>query len=238
MNTLQSFELDFLFKKSLGVVASKLSTTGYGDEAAGSAKPKIIPSLQIYSQSIPTYAPGSSGATVTGTAALLATLPADLTVTTSLIPTKYITGLSNYYKKQTSGTYSWISLYTLELTPVIDGFSYRFNNPASANGNLNLLENAIPSNYEPVFSSYKPTVYYFSDGNHTNTGTPINIPATSASYPWVLDSDSGYLYFIKYDSNTRGFPSGVGNPYITFYRYEGEFGSGGSGNSLATQFTI
>jgi|LauGreDrversion2_2_1035103.scaffolds.fasta_scaffold72237_1 hypothetical protein len=190
---------EYLFKKSLGIVNSKVGTN-YVAEAAGVARPKVIASLQVMNQDIPTTAP---------------TNLASATITASKGPVT----------KQVSTAYPYLAKYTATLQDVITPYtSYRYDNPAAG---LNLLTNSIPSNYDPA-GGYGITL------TTTDGGSPI-IAANDSNYPWVFDTDAGYLYFTL---NT--FPSGYGSPVITFWRYEGTFGAGGgsgSANTIAQQFT-
>ena len=49
-------KIEILYKKYLGVADAKPGTD-YTVEALGSARPKIIPNLQVYAESIPSVAP-------------------------------------------------------------------------------------------------------------------------------------------------------------------------------------
>jgi len=230
---LTAFEIDYLFKKSLGTPAANTNNNTYAGEAPGSARPNIL-SSQVYTQSIPAFAPGTNGYNGSN-----GTAYSDL-VTVTPIPNS---SGSNYAYKQVSATYSWIAFYTLELQEVTSGFSYRFANPAT---NVNLLTNAIPFNYDITNNSYGITVYYCGNGNHTNLSSTnsissangINIPSGATkltqggTYAWVLDSDAGYLYFPASNYSVSSF----GNPYISFWRYEGTTAANGN-STLATQFT-
>jgi hypothetical protein len=180
---------DVLFKKFLGT-ANALPGTAYVSEAAGSARPKVIASLQIMNQTIP------------------ATAPTNLTTDATFVATK------GSGTRQFNSGYSYIVKYTLQLLDAITpGTSYRYDNPTAAAGNLNLLTNAIPFNFDPATNTYAVTM-------STTTG-PSNIPASDPTYPWIFDTDAGYVYFTK-----NQFPSGYGYPVLTFWRYEGTFGVG------------
>lgn len=193
---------DILFKKFLGT-ANALPGTSYAGEAAGSARPKVIASLQVMNQTIP------------------ATAPTDLTTDTTFVVTK------GTVIRQVSTTYSYIVKYTATLQDAVtSGTAYRYDNPTSAAGNLNLLTNAIPFNFDAATKTYAVTM-------STTTG-PTSIPPSDNTYPWVFDTDAGYVYFTK-----NKFPDGYGFPMLTFWRYEGTFGVGGGGgvgSSLLQQF--
>jgi hypothetical protein len=75
----------------------------------------------------------------------------------------------------------------------------------------------IPTNYDPA-GSYQINVFDYN-------GTTIL--STSSSHPWVYDTDAGYLTFFHVTPWVE--PAQI--PSISFWRYEGTFGSGGSGLS-------
>jgi hypothetical protein len=195
---------DILFKKFLGT-ANALPGTSYAGEAAGSARPKVIASLQVMNQTIPAIA------------------PTDLTTDNTFVATK------GAVTRQVSTGYSYIVKYTATLQDAVTaGTAYRYDNPTAAAGNLNLLTNAIPFNFDAATNSYAVTM-------STTTG-PNSIPPSDNTYPWVFDTDAGYVYFTK-----KKFPDGNNNfPILTFWRYEGTFGAGGGGggvgSSLLQQF--
>lgn len=195
---------DFLFKKTLGYVSSNGTNSGFGGENPGAAKPKIIPSLQIYSQSIPT------------------TAPSDYPTGTNYSATIAATSNFNIGYKYTSTSYPYIVKYVLQLSQVdpntsnIRYTSYRYADPSKY---TNYLDNAIPGNYDITGKTYEINVYV-SSTNAINNPTTTAISASSTSYPWVLDTDAGYLYF----TSNNWIPSSLGNPWIVFYRYEGAVG--------------
>lgn len=196
-------ETNILFKKFLGT-ANAFEAASYAAEAAGSARPKVIASLQVMNQEIPK------------------TAPTDLTTVSAFTPTK---GAGT---KQVSTAYPYICKYTLTLESMTPGESYRYNNPASSTGDLNLLNNAIPFNYDAGGLTYAVSM--------TNSAGTV-IEAKDATYPWVFDTDAGYVYFIG-----DKFPDSTTNkPVLTFWRYEGTFGvgsgtGGGDGTTLGKQF--
>jgi len=190
--------LEFLFKKFIGT-PDGYPGINYAAESSGIARQRIIPSLQVFSQNIPS------------------TAPTDMITDTTFVPTKG-PGTRSY-----SASTPYIARYTLELQDYQTQYvSYRYDNPTSSTGvNLNLLSNAIPFNYDPFTLTYDYTI--------TFTLNSTILRKNDSTYPWIFDTDSGYLYFIY-----NATPSTYGNPVITFWRYEGTFGSGGS--SISTQF--
>jgi len=198
---------DILFKKFLGT-ANALPGTSYAGEAAGSARPKVIASLQVMNQTIP------------------ATAPTDLTTDNTFVATK------GTVTRQVSTGYSYIVKYTATLQDAVTaGTAYRYDNPTAAAGNLNLLTNAIPFNFDAATKTYAVTM-----STTTGPSGPISIPPSDNTYPWVFDTDAGYVYFTKNKFSTDSY----GFPILTFWRYEGSFGVGGGGggvgSSLLQQF--
>lgn len=200
----EQFKLDFLFKKTLGSSAGFGVTKTPAGEAAGISKPKIIQN-NVINQTIPTTAP------------LQADLNAD-TINSNYLP--LVNGSPQTGDlKYISNTYSYIAKYTLKLQSKVGGYSYYYNSPSEGK---NLLDSAIPFNYDIAGGTYNYTVVFNSSS--------IEIPPegdANGNYPWVLDTDAGYLYFIKKD-----FPSND-SPKITFWRYEGTYGAGGGSSSGA-----
>ena len=192
---------DYLFKKSLGIVASKGSNTAYGSENSGIARPGIIPSLQIYSQPIPTTAPN------------------DYSVY-SAVDNTYSSGVGSGFKA-TSNNYNYIVKYMLQLSPLnkTDSYtgktSYRYNDPASSK---NLLSNAIPSTYDLIDNTYN--IFVYASENNARAASS-KIASSDGTYPWVLDNEAGYLYFV---SNSWDSTYDNNRPWIVFYRYEGAIG--------------
>ena len=197
MPTTSDNKLDLLFKKFIGIPLSNPSGAA-ASEAAGSSKLKIIPSLQIFSQSIPS------------------TAPTDLSNVT-------FTPTNSGGTKQISSGNTHIAKYTqLGLAEVQPQTSYRYANPSVS---TNLTSPAIPGNYDVAGSTYAITLY-------GSDGTTVINPST---YPWVFDTDSGYVTFID-PSNL--LTTALAPPKITFWRYEGTFGlgtsSGGSSSGAVT----
>ena len=204
LTTAEKFKLDFLFKKTLGAPAALGTTFTAPAEAGGSSKPKIIKNLVI-NQEIPTTAPSTDLSMVDISSVYIPT------GSNNTADTKYI-----------STTYPYIAKYTLRLKSSTAGFSYYYNDPASG---LNLLESAIPFNYDP-FSSY---AYEVKLDDVVVPGSGIDTAGTKS---WILDTDAGYLYFPNKDAGTPVIT-------ITFWRYEGTYGVGsGSGISNFGNLTV
>ena len=194
-------QTEFLFKKSLGIVDSRTSVP-YAAESAGVARPNVIGSLQVMNQLIPTTAP------------------------TDLDTAVVTTGIGGYnVTKQVSKAYSYLAKYTITLSQFISpNQSFRYGDPAT---NSNLLSNAIPANYDPTGGYGTSALGYGITLTGTTNNPPASIPANDSNYPWLLDTDAGYLYF-----TSNAFPYGF--PVITFWRYEGTFGVA---NTIGQQFT-
>jgi len=204
--------IDLLIKKYLGVVESSTNTT-FAQEAAGSARPKIISNSQIYSQYVPPIAPSGDESLNTPKTTITNT------VTSPTLPDLVLFGYvktDGTIDKTTDGgngvvytsiTYPHIQfIQNLKLSAVTDGFCYRFANPATA---TNILSNLIPFNFDPIKNSYTTYLY-------TSSGTYKGSSAVNQK-DYIIDTDAGYLYFIGNDWTN-------GNPLISFYRYNGKMG--------------
>ena len=197
MPTTSDNKLDLLYKKFIGIPLSNPSGAA-ASEAAGSSKSKIIPSLQIFSQSIPSTAPSD------------------------LISATFTPANPGGGTKQISSGNIHIAKYTqLGLAEVQPQISYRYANPSVS---TNLTSPAIPGNYDVAGSTYAITLY-------GNDGTTVINPST---YPWVFDTDSGYVSFID---PANLLPTALAPPKITFWRYEGTFGLGSSNGSSSGAVT-
>ena len=193
----EKFKLDFLFKKTLGTPAALGTSYSSAAEAAGSSKSKIIKNLVI-NQEIPSAAPSTDLSMV------------DISYT--LIPSG-----NNYDTKQVSTTYPYIAKYTLKLKAASTGFSYYYNDPAAGK---NLLDSVIPFNFDP-----KGTYSY--DVKLDGTTVPGSGTDSAGTKSWILDTDSGYLYFPNSDAGSSAIT-------ITFWRYEGTYGVGSSSGGVVT----
>jgi hypothetical protein len=190
---------DFLFKKNLGIVDSQPGAS-YSIESSGNAKTKLF-SSQLFSQIVPLN------------------IPTDFTS-----PIQYVNAngtLSNTNNGlglgtvQSSISYPYIQKVTgLKLENIVNINTYRFNDP-STSGNINLLQNAIPFNYNPDFSkSYTYTLY--AEKGSPYSGSVSNPIAVSK---YIIDTDAGYLYIVAGD-----WSSTFGTCFVSFYRYNGTIG--------------
>ena len=180
--------LEFLLKKFIGT-PDGYPGTNYAAESSGIARQRIIPDIQVFSQTIPS------------------TAPIDMGLDNTFVPTK------GSGTRSVSTKYYYIAKYTLELQDYQTQYvTYRYDNPTSSGVNLNLLSNAIPFNYDPFDLTYDYTM--------TFTNTSIVLRKNDDTYPWIFDTDSGYVYFIL-----NKIPAEYGNPVLTFWRYEGNFGA-------------
>jgi hypothetical protein len=77
----------------------------------------------------------------------------------------------------------------------------------------NLTTQSIPSTYDSITSTYAISVYSYSNQTYT-------LLASDGPNAWIFDTATGCLTFIN-----QSFPGYPGSyPYISFYRYEGDFG--------------
>jgi hypothetical protein len=122
---------------------------------------------------------------------------------------------NTYVSKEHSISYPYLFKYTnLQLNVVQTAFSYTVYVPGytgsyTNNPNNNLLANSI--------TSYIISVKLYTTAAKTAIGEILQSNTTTT---WNLDPVSGILTF--YGDKTR---LGYGNPFITFWRYEGTFGS-------------
>lgn len=201
-------KLDFLYKKSLNIAFGSPPTgTTFGSnltdpaaETSGFNRPRVFPYTQLFQQYIPSTAPTdlikdtTFGSGANGT---LSSLAGSTTAATSC---------GRYY----SSAYPHIVKYIGIKLATAGTHSYYYSSPASSTS-TNLLQNAIPTNYDIGSSTYAVAVY-------DSTGTSIT--SNSASYPWLFDPDVGYLTFVN-NTDPSNLPPG-----ITFWRYEGTIGYG------------
>ena len=124
-------KVELLFKKYSGAVDA-YPGSAVSQEVPVPANSRIIPSLQIYAQPIPSVAPTD--------------LTIDATFTDAI--------------RKTSTLYPHIVKYeNLDLGEVNPGYSYRYVGTTKANpAGTNLLSCAIPSNFDSI-GSYAITVY-------------------------------------------------------------------------------
>jgi len=186
--------LDILYKKYLGLTDTQPNNQTPTAET-GMYRPAVIPSLQMYSQAIPSVA------------------PVDFIIDSTFSPANGIPS-SNSTSRYTSILYPHIAQYNylklLDATGSGLGTSFVY----STTRTLNLLINALPSNYDTATNSYVISVY-------DNNGNLIS--SNDSTNPWVFDTDSGVLIFTNYAYNPSYRLSFV--PSISFYRYEGNYGT-------------
>ena len=172
--SISSNQTTFLFKKNLGVPDTSASTS-YASEQAGNARTNIL-SSQLYAQPIPLTVPtdfasspiqyAQSNGSLSAANASLGTVR----VSQSYPYIQYVQGLVLSYGNSS-------------------GYAFAFNNPGIA-GNINLLSNAIPFNYNPANSGWNYTV------------TCVGYPSAGNIVPqsqYIVDVDAGYLYFTETD---------------------------------------
>jgi hypothetical protein len=188
----EKFQIDYLFKKTLGTPAALGNLYTAAAEAPGSSKPKIIKNLVI-NQEIPSIAPST-----------------DLTLVD--ISSVYIPSGNTSDTKYISSSYSYIAKYTLKLKAATNGFSYYYNSPAQGK---NLLDSVIPFNFDPAGS-------YIYDVKIDGISVPGSGTDSAGTKSWILDTDSGYLYFPNKDAGSSSVIT------MTFWRYEGTYGVGSS----------
>jgi hypothetical protein len=126
-------KLEYLYKKSFGYPNAYPGTRMYS-ESAGNARPRIIPSIQVFTQPI------------------LPVAPTDLTVDTSFNPA--------YGARYTSAASPHIVKYEkLLLKALKSGYTFLYAGASENEPNLNLLENAIPPTYDKRTNTYMIKLY-------------------------------------------------------------------------------
>jgi hypothetical protein len=177
---------NILFKKFQGYANTD---NAINNEFQENARPFVMPN-RIFSQDIPSTAPALNTAT-------------NITVSYINIPGNPAFNIT--YKKEVATSFSHIVKYT---DVQLFGFSGKVNNAFyynDVNGNTNLLQQAIPSNYDSA-GSYGITV-------RTNGGVVI-LPTD-----YSFDYDAGLITFYNYAGVSQLLP-----PKVTFWRYEGIIG--------------
>lgn len=191
--TTMDVRLDILFKKYLGVPDANPNQDSSTE--LGISKPSVIPSLQIYAQTIP------------------ATAPTDLVIDSTFVP---VTGGGT---RKTSTLYPYIAFYTdlklVDATASLLNTSFVYSKTQSAN----ILCRAIPTNYDSVRNTYG-IPFNVKDKN----GTIIPSNSTTDPWIFDSDSgvltftkyayDTGYkmtnyppkISFFRYEG-TIGMPS-------------------------------
>lgn len=201
-------KIELLYNKALGK-----ATTGVGGgfEALNpaSAAPKIIPSLQIFSDPIPSVAPSILLTETDG-------YSQDMTFSQTVNPSAVQTATGLICKRWTSTKYPHIVKYE-NLQLVQEQFQESYKGTI---GGVNYLSQTIPFNYDPA-GSYGIVVKTHLAG----TGF-LNRARDDATIPWYYDKDAGFITFYGANRATNLLI----NPIMTFWRYEGGFGLGSSGS--------
>ncbi len=177
---------NILFKKFQGYANTD---NAVNTEFQENARP-FVTANRIFSQDIPSTAPALNTATNTTVPYIRYTGDTQVNIT---------------YQKEVATSFSYIVKYT---GVQLFGFSGQVNRAfyyRDQNGNPNLLQQAIPSNYDSA-GSYGITVT-------TNAG--VTILPTEYSF----DYDAGLITFYNYTGVTQALP-----PKVTFWRYEGAIG--------------
>jgi hypothetical protein len=230
-------KLNILYKKYFGV-ANAFGSNTPDNEYVINARPKVIPTLQMFKSPVPT-------------AVSAYTKQPDTVFNTNnaskgiggLVPKRYYLNEFPYMKYYENIPLSKISGGTNAYRSgiaIVDnsGNAYDANTPTR-----NLLVNVIPANLDPLLS-YKIEVRNINESNAL-------IASGNASYPWILDGDAGVLTFYNGTAtlsnaagdvlNYAGSTSGTIKPVISFWRYEGDLGqnditvaNGGAGRVVTT----
>jgi len=215
---------NLLYKKNIGIVDAYPALNAF-NEAAGNAKP-IITQSRIQQSPVPT------------------TLINDWVIDMSFNPPDWANdSIGNVYsgKRYVSATYPYMVKYVnVLLRPVNPGISYRFN---TSGGDTNYCAQAIAPNYTPD-GQYDIVVTLSASGLITSTTTPSTISVYKVLggdtlYPWQFDIDAGYLTFVNAGS-AAPYPliSSSQEVRISYYTYEGKFGTDSSGNSGSGTNTV
>lgn len=137
-------KLEYLYKKSFGYPNAYPGVRMYS-ESAGNARPRIIPSLQIFSQPIPPVA------------------PSDLTADLSFDPAygvRYTSSLSPHIVKYEK----------LLLKAVKPQYTFWYAGASEATPGENLLANAIPPAYDKRTDTYIVELYVTISGEEVKRG--------------------------------------------------------------------
>ena len=193
-----SQKTELLFKKYSGVVNAYPGAT-VNQEIPVSARPRIIPMLQIYAQDIPV------------------TAPTDLVEDTA-----WEASHPNRGKRFYSTAYPYIVFYrNLTLQSVKYGISYRYSGTDPADpANTNILSEVIPTNYDPV-GSYQLTVFSAA-GNTIQSSDAVHpwVLDIDAGYltfyhatPFSEPSEIPTISFWRYEGTKGGGSGGpTGSP--------------------------
>lgn len=200
-------KLEILYNKSLGASTSAAGA-GFSALPSASASAKIIPSLQIFSDPIPSVAPSILITETDG-------YSQDGTFSQTLNPSEEQTATGLICKRWTSTKYPHMVKYE-NFQLIQEQFQESYKGTI---GGVNYLSQTIPFNYDPGMS-YNIQV-------RTHSGSLFEIrPRDSTIIPWYYDKDAGYITFYGANRATNL----IKNPIMTFWRYEGGFGLGSSGS--------
>lgn len=202
--------IELLFKKAVGVPNAKPGSDAL-QEVPGNVGPRIIPTKQIYSETIPPVAPGHY-TTLSTDPLVEVDISAFAFVDVSGIPTSM-----QVRGKSERGTINpHIYKYTdCKTTYIKKNRSFWFAGTTNSNAlTYNIFSDAIPSRFDARYNSY---IIELSIG-----GVPI--PADDKQRPWYFDTEAGIITF--WDDLTTDE-----TPVVTFWRYKGTKGiSSGSGS--------
>jgi hypothetical protein len=210
-DTFNSFKVDILYKKLLGVPDSNPGQDPSVEQ--GSSRNGVFPN-QIYAQTIPPTINNPSIPPITEW-----TYISSYSFNTSANITSLSSGTINFptgTKKYTNTTYPYIAYYqNLVLTDTTGTSNSKisfYSLDSNAVNSNNLLKYAIPTNYDLTSSNSYNALNVFDC-----KGVPI--PSYDTNYPWVFDPDSGILTFYKNALTSLKSP-----PVMSFIRYEGALG--------------
>jgi hypothetical protein len=209
-------KIELLFKKAIGVPNANPGSDAL-QEVPGNAGPRIIPTAQIYAETIPPVAPGHSTS-------------AESLVSVDTSANTIIKGVLTQTRgaKEKGSTNPHIIKYTDCKTEYIkQKRSFWFMGTDADNAlSYNIFADTIPARFDAKYDSYAIQLKL-----DLGSGTPNKIDSNDATYPWYFDTGAGVITFWDDLPTTN-------TPIITFWRYNGIKGSsGGSGNAGATGAT-
>lgn len=209
--------IELLFKKAVGVPNANPGATSL-QEVPGNVGPRIIPSSQIYAETIPPYAPGSTFSTET-------LVEVDLSDSAVILINGVFTTVQTRGKKERGSVNQNIVRYTdCNTSAIANQRSFWSLGTDSENAlTYNIFADAIPSRFDARSDSYAITLKLdLSDGLG-----PVVIPANDNNYPWYFDTGAGVITFWDKLPTTN-------TPIVTFWRYVGPKGFSSSSGSGAT----
>ena len=187
-----SEKIDLLIKKFFGKPSTNTSIQFY-QEAGLNARPSIFQD-QIYTDTIP------------------ATAPNDIKDLGSGDNDDDGDSLGGSVKGKTSSSDTMVRKYVkVQLVKITNGLNSAFKGPANG-GDANILQNAVPFNFDDDTGTYNYTLYDKNDDQ---------IPFGTGD--WVIDPDSGHITFYEYDDVSSVIDEN-NPPTLTYYRYVGTTG--------------